>query len=292
MIAYLDLTKLNTFQAVSANATISGTISGINYLSGLPFRDQLLNTTVTLDNFISDIQTKVDTIRDALELIDPYVVTTVSGIGLVNTLTSSGYYDIDPQVRAVILVNNIAESGIYVAADYYRDQSQLVARHQVHNDLISDLHSSFDLTGGTITPKKSMSSAAISYKGLLDHYSTHAYWPSDAAAYYIPLAGTLNEQAAVDYSTKMIAPWDGKLLVAQVYPDATGGTTDIDIYINGAIPGGGGWTNKQTLTAKPLTNFNFSAEFSKGDIISIKVDPATAPAAVTITLKWLYDTTS
>ena len=107
MIAYLDLTKLNTFQAVSANATISGTISGINYLSGLPFRDQLLNTTVTLDNFISDIQTKVDTIRDALELIDPYVVTTVSGIGLVNTLTSSGYYDIDPQVRAVILVNNI-----------------------------------------------------------------------------------------------------------------------------------------------------------------------------------------
>jgi hypothetical protein len=216
MIAYLDLTKLNTFQAVSANATISGTISGINYLSGLPFRDQLLNTTVTLDSFISDIQTKVDNLRDGLELINPYVTATISGT-TVQALTASGMQPIDPLVRAVIVVPDATGSGIYTAADFYRTSQNLVGALETHSGLITNLDAAFDVSGSDIELKKDLTGGSIqSFKGLIDHFTNHAFTTAVSTVVYIPLCGSNVEAAGEAYQHRLIAPWDGKITQIQI----------------------------------------------------------------------------
>ncbi len=238
-IPSLSFNILATDINLAEAAALSGiSAEGNQYLDGRPPREQLLELGVQANAQLLSIVNEVNTIRNALELIDPYVVTMVSGTTTVSGLTASGIMPINPSERAVYIVKDLADVDQYVAADFYRDKAQYVSRNEVHNSLITNLNATFDLSGASISLKKGMgSTSTLPVTGFYYHFTNHAYYNSGTTAQYIPLNGSLSEAGAIGYERQLIAPCTGKIAELIVYSSDAGGSTVVGVYVNGSMGG-------------------------------------------------------
>jgi hypothetical protein len=127
---------------------------------------------------------------------------------------------------------------------------------------------------------------------LLREYTTHNYDDTTSLPLFIPFGGTTAGSTLSDANNqlRMIAPYDGWLHSVTVYTTVSGGAGVTVVAFHKDDSASSSATRTATLPQKTSVRFDFgpAVSFTRGQRLSIMVDPTAGPADANVVCEWVF----